>query len=207
MVDKVIKLMKMKSLTIPNLLFYNYSKLNITEKELILIIYLFNNDNTFNSKKIASELNISVKEVMALISDLINKDLIKIVTIDNKKEQVDLDGLFSKLSFLIVNEKEEKKNIFDLFEHEFGRTLSPMEYQIIIEWQNIFTDELITLGLKEAVYNGVFNLKYIDRILHEWQKKNITCENDIIKDRENYKKKKSNIETFDYDWLNDRENN
>lgn len=52
MKEKVINLIKDSNLTIPKLLLFNYKKLNIDEKELVLIIYLLNEKNlTFNPKK------------------------------------------------------------------------------------------------------------------------------------------------------------
>ncbi len=94
-----------------------------------------------------------------------------------RDEVINLDGLYQKLAFVMMNGvKEEKKeissDIFTTFEKEFGRTLSPMEYEIIKAWlEGDYTEELVLLALKEAIYNGVSNLRYIDRILHEWYKK------------------------------------
>ena len=50
-----------------------------------------------------------------------------------------------------------------------------MEYEIINAWLlKGFSEELVLGALKEAVYNGVSSLRYIDKILFEWQKKAIT---------------------------------
>ena len=57
--------------------------------------------------------------------------------------------------------------------------------------------------LKEAVFNGVNNLRYIDKIIREWSKKGIKTEEDVINDRKKFQTKKSNKELFDYDWLNE----
>ena len=49
--------------------------------------------------------------------------------------------------------------------------LSPMEYEIIKAWlDNDMSEELIKEALKEATFNGVSNLRYIDKILYEWGK-------------------------------------
>ena len=107
----------------------------------------------------------------------------------------------------IINEKEEKEKntIYDKFEKEFGRTLSPMEYEIIGAWlDGNYSEELIELALKEAIYNGVSNLRYIDKILSEWYKKGIKNSNDIAKQREK-RNKKPKKEVFEYDWLNEND--
>lgn len=210
MICKITELIKDQPLICPKILFENYKSLNITEKELILLIYLINNDISFNPKKISSDINMNLEEVMELINSLMEKDIIKIDTINKKirEEIINLDNLYTKLGFIIINGKEEIKqnNIFDKFEQEFGRTLSPMDYEIITDWQKEFAEELILLALKEAVFNGVTNLRYIDKIIRDWNKKGIKTEKDIINDRKKYQNKKDTKKLFDYDWLNERDN-
>ena len=95
-------------------------------------------------------------------------------------------------------------DIYSEFEQEFGRTLSPIEYELIGSWRDINSDEIITLALKEAVYNGVNNLRYIDKILHEWNKKGLKTKEAIMKDKMTFANKKvEKKELFDYDWLNE----
>ena len=49
-----------------------------------------------------------------------------------------------------------------------------MEYEIIKGWiSDKFSYEIIVKALKEAVYNQVTNLNYIDKILYDWNKKGI----------------------------------
>ena len=82
-----------------------------------------------------------------------------------------------------------------------------MEYEIISSWlENDYQEEIILLALKEAVYNGVTNLRYIDKILFEWNKKGIKTKEDVEKEKNNFKNKKiQKQELFDYDWLNEDE--
>lgn len=206
MMDKVVQLISSKDYIVPNLLIFNYKKLNIDIDELIFIIYLINNDENFNPKKISSDLNFSLQDVMEIVNSLVSKDIIslELKKINNiRNEYINLEKLYKKLAFQLIEvEKEESTNIFDIFEKEFGRTLSPMEYEIINSWIDVFKEETIILALKEAIYNGVSNLRYIDKILYEWQKKGIQTEKDIIKDKKNFNSKKTQKESFDYDWLN-----
>ena len=71
------------------------------------------------------------------------------------------------------------------------------------------SEEILKLALKEATYNGVSNFRYIDRIIHEWNKKGIKTREDVLKNNEEFKRKKvaPKQELFDYDWLNESENN
>lgn len=209
MLGKVVNLIKEQPFVIPSILLKNYRKLNITDSELIVLIYLINSDNSFNPKQISKDLNFELNELMEIINSLIEKAIIKIEVINKKitEEIINLDELYQKIGFVIINdsEKENNNDIFVVFEKEFGRTLSPLDYEIISTWQKEFSEQLILLALKEAVFNGVNNLRYIDKILHEWNKKGIKNEEDIINERKKFQNKKSNKELFDYDWLNERD--
>ena len=215
MMDKVISLLK-DNINIPKILLTSYNDLKINEKELIVLIYLMNqNDNIFDPGRISKDLKIKLPEILEIIEKLNESDLLEIKTNKNNgilEEVICLDNLYKKLSFLIINENldTEKKdnNIFDSFEKEFGRTLSPTEYNLISEWlDNDYSEEIINCALKEAVYNGVSNLRYIDKILYEWKKKGIKNKDDVLKDKQNFKKQKENkkIEWVDYDYLNEDE--
>ena len=207
MTGKIIELIKNGSISFPKLLLTNYKKLKITDKELILIIYLMNN-NEFDPERISKDLDIKTNETLRIIDNLLKKDILKFEMTKGAicDEHINLDEIYNKLALILINEKEEKTTtLYDTFEKEFARTLSPTEYQIIGAWlDSNYTEELIEEALKEAVYNGVNNLKYIDKILSEWQKKGIKTKQDIKKEHEKHSKKPKK-EVFEYDWLNDRD--
>lgn len=206
MTSKIIELLQ-NNIVIPRLLLTNYKKLKITNNELIVLIYFIDN-NDFDLEKMCAELELKSSEALKLIDSLTKKDIIKLKkTISNNicGEYVCLDELYNKLSLLLINEKEEvSTTIYDEFEKEFGRTLSPMEYEIIGAYiDSGFSEELIQAALKEAVYNGVTNLRYIDKILYDWKKKGINSKEDLK--NKNKRKEKPKKEVFDYDWLNEND--
>lgn len=211
----MINLIKNSTIQIPRLLLMNYKKLSCSEKDLVALIYLLNEkDTSFNPQKISDVLNITLPEVLELVDHLSTNGILSIQLKKSngiREEQIVLDGLYEKLAYLVINEEEQmeskSKNIYDLFEQEFGRTLSPMEYEIIGGWCDAgFEQDVIILALKEATYNGVSNLRYIDKILYEWKKKGIHTKSDVEKDRSVYQAKKvEKKELFDYDWLNDND--
>lgn len=214
MMDKVIDLLKNDRMTIPRTLLFHYKELKINEEELIFLCYLLNEEKLFNPKKVALDLKMDMMHVLELVELLSGKDLMKIEVIKTgniREDIINLDSLYHKLAFFVVNDKIEvtdESNLFDLFEKEFGRTLSPMEFEIIKGWlENHFSEELIICALKEAVYNGVFRLNYIDRILFEWKKKGIQTKEDVEKNNREFgiKKKVVKEDVFDYDWLNENE--
>ncbi len=214
MLEKIINLLKNSKAEVPVLFLFHYKDLKLTDAEFIMTMYLLNTDPVLNPKQISIDLKLELPVVFECISNLEEKDILKIETYQNKmvrEEALNFDGLYQKLAFLIVNEAKPTgnyTNLYDLFEKEFGRTLSPMEYEIIGGWKDgDYSDELITAALKEAVYNGVNNLRYIDKILYEWKKKG-------IKGPEDLKQQKKSIyqgnptpkeELYDYDWLNEDE--
>jgi DNA replication protein len=212
--NKLIELMKMGHLVVPNFLIKNYHKLDIDANTLITLVYLLNN-NTFDCKKIGNDLNINDKEVLNHINKLQEKGLLTINIIKNDKgimeESILLDPLYNKISLLLIDEEKEKpisSNIYDTFERELGRTLSPMEYEIITGWLNSkYKEEIIIEALREAVYSGANNLRYIDKILYEWHKKGFKSINDIKKDKEHHRRasEEKKIELPDYNWLEDNE--
>ena len=116
--------------------------------------------------------------------------------------------LYNKL-FNILLEKAPvptiSSDVFTLFETELGRTISPMEVEIIKEWlHDGISEELIKEALKEAIYNNVRNLKYVDRILFTWKSKGFKTKEDVLKDKKNYRKNQKKVEpNYDYNCLED----
>ena len=204
MTSKIIDMLKKGDFRVPKLLLTNYKKLKITEKELVVLIYLIN-DNEFDPDRLSKDLGMKMTDILDILDRLSKKDILKIETTAGKiyEEHINLDELYNKLALLIINEEEvvSETTIYDKFEKEFARTLSPMEYEIIGAWlDNNYEEEIIEEALKEAIYNGVTNLKYIDKILSEWRKKGINKKSDIkIKNT----KKPAKKEVFEYDWLNE----
>ena len=210
--NNVIEVLKSKTYEIREEILFNYKKLNITDSEFIVLIYLINSSNIYNPKQIGEDLNMELNNVLETVNSLCEKNIIEI-KMEKKNnvrtEIINLDMLYEKIALsLDTKEEDSNSNIFSLFEKEFGRTLSPMEYEIINAWfDSGYSEELITLALKEATYNGVSNLRYIDKIIYEWGKKGIKTKEDVEKDRKKFKSNSKKKELFDYDWLNDEDSN
>lgn len=210
MTEKVKELLVNRDFLIPRLLFFNYRKLNISSDEVILLIYFINCGTCFNLKRISDDMGMSLNDVMSCIDSLSSKGFIKFEVKKNsgiRDEHVNLSGLYDKLSCLIIGHEEKKEsNIYSIFEEKFGRTITTTEYQIISAWLDSgIGEETILLALDEATYNHVDNLRYIDKILSEWEKKGIKTLEDVEKSRMNFKKKKEvkSNDILEYDWLND----
>ena len=100
-----------------------------------------------------------------------------------KKIKVSLKPLQKKLYevFQISLAKEQEtqtsaeksaylKNIYEVFEKELHRTLSPLEFSLIGEWVDQgYSDETIINALREALSKGKKSLRSVDKILLQWQ--------------------------------------
>lgn len=198
--------------TVPKYVLTYSKELGLDMNSLILLIYFLNKPNKmiFDYKKIISELNFTEKELLNALSTLKDKNILLILMEKNDsgilEEKVDISLFYDIIFSNILNNKDEEKNekdLFDTFEKEFGRTLSPMEYEIINSWlEQGINRELILSALKEAVFNGVNNLRYVDKILYEWNKKGIKKVDEIKVSNKKIEDDKEDI-SYEYDWLNE----
>lgn len=208
MVDKLISVLKEKPIIISSKIFYNYRKLNMNEQDLVVLTFLLNtSENIFNPQNIASSLNIDLKNVMESVDNLVSNNLISIDTISDNgvKDFINLNKLYEKLALLINEEKkEDNTDIYEIFEKELGRTISPSELAVIADFTENYSTEIIVLALKEAVFNGARNLRYIDSILKNWNSQGLKTKEDVEKYQRKYKvEKERKPEIIDYDWLNE----
>lgn len=215
---KLHDIIKSRNIVIPIYIYKLFPKLNIDLETFIFLMYLysFGDKIVFDPNAISQELGISIEQVLNITDKLTNAKLVKFEVIKNDKnireEFLSMEYFYEKLSLLVIEEKEDSKeshdmsNIYDSIEKEFGRVLSPIEYEIIKAWrENNNSDEIILEALKEAVFNGVTNLRYMDKILSEWQKKGIKTVEDVHKNKKEHKSNSEKVEIFEYNWLDDDE--
>lgn len=196
------------NLIIPNYLIKFLDKFDLQNNELIMLVYFLNFKEKiiFDVDKFSKELYVSHNDILENVNSLAEKNYISIEINKNNgiiEEYISLDLFYSKInSFLIESEKKDNSSdIFSKFEQEFGRTLSPVEYETINKWiENNIPLELIESALKEAILNGVNSIRYIDKILFEWNKKGYKSSMDIVSSK---KKDEYIEELYDYDWLNE----
>lgn len=186
---------------------------NMPLNDFLLLIYFINNNGiSFEPEKISTDLGLTMDNVMMSFNNLVSQN---IITLESKNDNngkiidiVSLDEFYNNIDKRINEELniKEKSNIFDKIEMEFGRDLSPIECEIINGWLDTDnSEELIFGALKEASFNGVKNLRYIDKILYEWGKKGFKTMDDVNRHLKNDNQENKQEELFDYDWLNDDE--
>ncbi len=210
--EVIYNIIKNKDYIIRPFLFKIIKENNLDINETLLLIYLTNQEHPELDLNLINQItSLDRNEIMASFSSLTSKGLISTNISkdgDRVSEEISLEGIY-KIAASNINKKVIKtteKNIFELFESEFGRPLSPMEYEFINAWINSgMNEELIKEALKEATYNGVSNLRYIDKIIYEWTKKGYKTVEDVINNRFKREEKEENKDNFffEYNWLDE----
>lgn len=214
--DAIVKLYQKQNFVITEDILKTIKKNNLTLDEALLIIYFCGNNNhpILDIDEIMQKFGMDELSIMQAFASITNKNLITIKMVKNKdgkvEELIDLTPFYESIAF-DMNASEKKNSdegVFSLFEREFGRPLSPMEFEIINRWlDNNISEELINYAVKEAIFNDSFTLRYVDAILSEWVKKGIKTSKEVelyLKRRKQPKVRK-NEALFDYNWLDDDE--
>ncbi|MER2130869.1 MAG: DnaD domain-containing protein [Carnobacterium inhibens] len=229
------KWLKAGDTTVSNVLLAHYNEVGLNTEQLVLVLQLksfIDAGNDFPDTDIISKrMQITSSDVFKLIHELINKKLLVIETGKNQdgktRDSYRLDLLWNKLT-LVISQRENQQRVekqhlseqelFQLFEAEFGRPLSPIEMQTIGMWldDDHYAIELIELALREAVLNQVYNLKYVDRILLNWERKNIRTKDQVEKEGNRRRQSSSKAQSVSskepttkvplHNWLNNNEN-
>ena len=97
--------------------------------------------------------------------------------------------------------ENEINNIYNYIESNFNRTLSPIEYEEISKWED---NDLTRYAVKLAVLNGAYSIKYITKILYNWEKEGIKTVQQIQEKEKKYKKVNEEVpEWFDKELKNE----
>ena len=203
------------------LLLENYKKLKISENELAIIFmidHLVEQGNPFITADLLSlKMVLDIKEIDSLIADLLTRGFMEYTSI-NGKTVTSLNPLKEKLfreykmSISKENEadsnnvvKAQLNNIFEAFQTELGRQLSPLEISRIREWVALgYTDDVIINALKEALAQGKKSLRSVDKILLSWAKREeLESEGKTAIDDEWTKNLEETIRIAKTPWLDD----
>ena len=223
--SKLIEIFKQGNMVIPLYLLQHFKDLKLKLEEFIFLMYLYNlGDNfVFDPTKFGNDLNMSLVEVMSFIEALTDKKFIRVESKKNDKgimeEFIIMDDFYSKLTMITIDEVNKETNdvsksdIFEVIQKEFGRTISPIEYEIIKAWiESGINENVIKEAVKEATFNGVSNLRYIDKILYEWGKLGVKTVEDVEKNRmkrnntnKNQVNEEVDMDVIEWNWFDDDE--
>ena len=109
----------------------------------------------------------------------------------NQADNVDVDVYVNVDDNVNVNVNNNitttTNTIYDFIEENFGRTLSPIEYEQISKWKD---NELTRYAIKQAVLNGAYRIKYIESILNDYEKNGIKTVQQAQESEKKFKKQK-----------------
>ena len=106
------------------------------------------------------------------------------------------NNIDNNIEYNIYNNKinKEEESLYEIVERNFGRTLSPLEYEEISKWED---NEITRYAIKEAVLRRALNIKYISAIIRDCEAKGIKTINNIRKTETS----ENEPVLFEYDWL------
>ena len=137
--------------------------------------------------QIAESIGKSVAEVNRSMSNLTEKGLLQYKTIAlNGEIEAVFDALpaLERLDEIVENHssvvqavsQNVLKDLVETFQQELGRLLTPFEIEDLTKTiqDDKTSPELVTAALREAVFNGKANWRYIQAILRNWRREGIT---------------------------------
>jgi DnaD and phage-associated domain len=132
---------------------------------LLMIDYLNEFSVKITPQILAEYCNLSEKEIDQIVTSLSSKAYLKL---NVSKSTIDfvIDDVFT----LQKEEPIQVKELFALFEEEFGRVLSQKEFIFLNNWQATYTKKMIIDALREASVLQKYSFEYIDRILIRMKK-------------------------------------
>lgn len=150
-------------------------ELNDQEAHILLLIMTL---KEIGIKTITPMLLLEYTTCTSKILDTILSSLIKKKLVNNQLGSIQLnkvEELLLKEKIEIEENQESQTNILEIFEKEFGRSLSPMEMNTLREWKENYgyEDEHIIMALKEAVKGQVLSFRYMEGILKNWAKNGV----------------------------------
>lgn len=199
--DVLAKLVEHQAIDFEKLLLISYRGLDMTEAEVVILMLVLHlekmGEEAINPVSLSRYMSLPLKEIDQLVMKLVNRKILSI-------EQSTLSALplIKKLltsqqeQSLQVTQQQKQKSLVAMFEHEFGRALTPIELETIREWKQVgYSDEMIYEALKEATLSHVHNMRYINKILIDWAKHGIKRSG-----REKIERQDPVVEIVDYPW-------
>lgn len=192
--ELTLQLLKEKPFTISGLFFKHYKDIGLTDQQFLILMHIqqFHEEgNEFPTpNELIDRMTMPEQQCTQELKVLLTNRFIEIVEGKGTKgderisEKISIEPLFEKLH-LFLNAKNVKSDrndkvalegrLFQRFEVEFARPLSPMEMEMISMWidDDQHAPHIIEAALRESVVSSRLNFRYIDRILFDWRKNGI----------------------------------
>ncbi|MCL6444246.1 MAG: DnaD domain protein [Alicyclobacillus sp.] len=189
--------------SVPLVWLERYASLGLSSDAFVLLLHIYALKQTagiefMSPPELAQRCGLSVHAVTEVLGRLVEDGFLRI------GERVDAAGTHSNyfdLAPLWVRlrggdpranpAREWRVDPITLFEEELGRPLSALECEQLRQWLEVdrMPEWLVVEALKEAVLANKISLKYIDRILYDWQRHRIRSRQDLETYRQSYRER------------------
>ena len=182
---------KTGNLVLPTELLFHFHEIFDNSDDFLVWQFFYLQNTTsleeISPVQIAESIGKSVAEVNRSMSNLTEKGLLQYKTIAlNGEIAAVFDALpaLERLDEIVENHSSVAqavsqnvlKDLVETFQQELGRLLTPFEIEDLTKTiqDDKTSPELVTAALREAVFNGKANWKYIQAILRNWRREGIT---------------------------------
>lgn len=177
--------------SISNDLLLHYRQLGLDNDDLVLYLEiqrLQDSGDQATPEVLARIMQVTSQSIIDRIKSLLKRQLVQIQGRNRQTESYDFTPMLNKLiaGKAVANSEVEattlstgassRRQVLQTLEQEFGRMLSPMEMQTVGHWfdQDHFDPNMMLLAIQEAIANNARSLRYIEAILANWQRENLT---------------------------------
>ena len=182
---------KTGNLVLPTELLFHFHEIFDNSDDFLVWQFFYLQNTTsleeISPVQIAESIGKAVAEVNRSMSNLTEKGLLQYKTIAlNGEIEAVFDALpaLERLDEIVENHSSVAqtisqnvlKDLVETFQQELGRLLTPFEIEDLTKTiqDDKTSPELVTAALREAVFNGKANWKYIQAILRNWRREGIT---------------------------------
>ena len=192
---------KTGNLVLPTELLFHFHEIFDNSDDFLVWQFFYLQNTTsleeISPNRIAESIGKSVTEVNRSMSNLTEKGLLqyKTIVLNGEIEAVfdalpaleRLDEIVESHSTVVQPISQNNlKDLVETFQRELGRLLTPFEIEDLTKTiqDDKTSPELVTAALREAVFNGKANWKYIQAILRNWRREGITTVSQVEAKRE-----------------------
>ncbi|MCD2158797.1 DnaD domain protein [Fructobacillus sp. M1-13] len=198
MEENVKSLLSAGSTSIHNYLLLHYRDLGLDNDDLVIYLQisrLQGQGDQASPQLVAATMKVTEQAVSERLKRFVQQDWMTVQNLGNRQEFFDFTPLFDKLlkgqaasneNPVVSAGEQSRRQVVRVLQGEFGRPLSPMELQTIHQWFDVehFDPNMMVLAIREAIANNARSLRYIESILINWQKANLTSPQAVQLDKE-----------------------